>query len=190
VPVNVLIAEGIRFTPALPAALTQAFHDCPMGVSEKMAMLLDRPVEGLGHLYGDVVIPGEGAVNTFNLHVNPFGRPLLVSHMAGSYGRDIERLADADAEALTVEAAVEAFGSSMRKRITRILRTHWASDPFTQGGYSHARPGRAASRLLFGETVGERIVLAGEHCSIPSFSTVHGAHHSGIAAAKTALALL
>jgi monoamine oxidase len=190
VPVNVLNADTIRFTPALPAALVQAFHDCPMGVSEKMAMLLDRPVEGLGHLYGDVVIPGEGPANTFNLHVNPFGRPLLVSHMAGSYGRDIERLGDAEAEALAIEAAVEAFGSGMRKRITKILRTHWASDPFTLGGYSHARPGHAASRLLFGETVGERIVLAGEHCSIPSFSTVHGAHLSGIAAAQKAKALL
>jgi monoamine oxidase len=55
VPVNVLIAGGIRFDPALPAPLVQAFHDCPMGVSEKLAMLLDRPIDGMGHLYGDVV---------------------------------------------------------------------------------------------------------------------------------------
>jgi hypothetical protein len=38
--------------------------------------------------------------------------------------------------------------------------------------------------------VGERIVLAGEHCSIPSFSTVHGAHQSGIAAAQAAVELV
>jgi monoamine oxidase len=190
VPVNVLIAEGIRFTPALPASLVEAFNDCPMGVSEKLAMLLDRPVDGYGHLYGDVVIPGEGPFDTVNLHVNPFGRPLLVSHMAASHGREIERLGDAEAFALGVEAAVEAFGSAMRKRVVRMLRTHWASDPFTLGGYSHARPGRAASRLLFSEPVGERIVLAGEHCSIPSFSTVHGAHQSGIAAAQAAVELV
>ena len=78
----------------------------------------------------------------------------------------------------------------MRKRVVRMLRTHWASDPFTLGGYSHASPGRAASRLLFAEPVGERIVLAGEHCSIPFFSTVHGAHLSGIAAAERAVELL
>jgi monoamine oxidase len=88
VPVNVLIAGGIRFTPALPEKLVQAFHDCPMGVSEKLAMLLDRPIEGMGHLYGDVVDLSDMAKQPFNLHVNPFGRPLLVSHMAGSHGRE------------------------------------------------------------------------------------------------------
>jgi monoamine oxidase len=92
--------------------------------------------------------------------------------------------------AMALDALSEAFGASIRKRVVKTLRTHWASDPFTLGGYSHARPGRAASRLRFEETVGDRIVLAGEHCCIPFFSTVHGAHLSGIAAAEKALNLM
>jgi hypothetical protein len=40
---------------------------------------------------------------------------------------------------------------------------------------------------MFSEPIGERIVLAGEHCSIPFYSTVHGAHLSGISAAEKAL---
>ena len=183
VPVNVLIAGLIRFSPALPPGLSQALHDCPMGVSEKLAILLDRPIEGVGHVYGDVVDLSGAAKQPFNLHVNP-------SHMAGSLGREMEKLNDSDMMAIALEALTEAFGASIRKRVVRNLRTHWASDPFTLGGYSHARPGRAGSRLVFSETVGDRIVLAGEHCSIPFFSTVHGAHLSGIAAAETALGLL
>jgi monoamine oxidase len=190
VPVNVLIADGIRFTPALPEKLVQAFHDCPMGVSEKLAILLDRPIEGMGHLYGDVIDLSDMAKPPFNLHVNPFGRPLLVSHMAGSRGRELESLSDSDLMALALEALVEAFGPSIRKRVVRMLRTHWASDPYALGGYSHARPGRAGSRLMFSDPVGDRIVLAGEHCSIKYYSTVHGAHLSGIAAAEKALKLL
>jgi monoamine oxidase len=189
VPVNVLIAGGIRLTPALPEKLVQAFHDCPMGVSEKLAMLLDRPIEGMGHLYGDVVDLSDMAKQPFNLHVNPFGRPLLVSHMAGSHGRQLESLSDPDMMALALEALVEAFGPSIRKRVVRTLRTHWASDPYALGGYSQARPGRAESRLMFSEPVGDRIVLAGEHCSIPFYSTVHGAHLSGIAASEKAVEL-
>jgi monoamine oxidase len=189
VPVNVLIAGGIRFTPALPEKLVQAFHDCPMGVSEKLAMLLDRPIEGMGHLYGDVVDLSDMAKQPFNLHVNPFGRPLLVSHMAGSHGRQLESLSDPDMMALALEALVEAFGPSIRKRVVRTLRTHWASDPYALGGYSQARPGRAESRLMFSEPIGDRIVLAGEHCSIPFYSTVHGAHLSGIAASEKAVEL-
>ena len=72
----------------------------------------------------------------------------------------------------------------------KTLRTHWASDPYALGGYSHAKPGKAASRLKFAEPVGDRIVLAGEHCSIPFYSTVHGAHLSGIAAAEKTSGML
>ena len=189
VPVNVLLAGAIRFAPALPSQLMDALHDCPMGVSEKLAIRLDRPIEGLGHVYGDV-IDLSGARAPFNLHVNPFGRPLLVSHFAGSPGRELERLSDEGMMALAMEAVVDAFGSGIRKRVTGTLRTHWASDPFTLGGYSHAKPGRADSRRVFSESVGDRIVLAGEHCSIPFFSTVHGAHLSGIAAAEKVLGLV
>lgn len=189
VPVNVLIAGSIRFDPALPADLVAAFHDCPMGVSEKLAILLDRPIEGFGHIYGDVIF-GDPAKRPFNLHLNPFGRPLLISHFGGSCGAELERLGNADLTALAMEALVEAFGPDLPKRVKKTLRTHWASDPFTRGGYSHAKPGKAASRLMFAEPVGDRIVLAGEHCSIPFYSTVHGAHLSGIAAAEKVVALL
>ncbi|PZF78847.1 amine oxidase [Aestuariivirga litoralis] len=188
VPVNVLIAGGIRFDPALPATLVEAFHDCPMGVSEKLAILLDRPVDGFGHVYGDVIFE-DASKAPFNLHLNPFGRPLLVSHFGGSHGAALEKLGDAAMMDLAMEALVEAFGAGMRTRVVKTLRTHWASDPYTLGGYSHAKPGRAVSRLRFSEPVGDRIVLAGEHCSIPFFSTVHGAHLSGIAAAEKALSL-
>ena len=184
-----LIADGIRFDPALPAELVQAFHDCPMGVSEKLAILLDRPIDGFGHVYGDVIFE-DPAKRPFNLHINPFGRPLLVSHMGGSYGAEMERLSDDAMMAVAMEALVEAFGSGIRARVVKTLRTHWASDPYALGGYSHAKPGKAASRLKFQETIGDRIVLAGEHCSIPFFSTVHGAHLSGIAAAEKATRLL
>jgi monoamine oxidase len=190
VPVNVLAAGAIRFTPSLPPNLQQAIHDCPMGVSEKLAILLDRPIDGFGHVYGDVIDLRGDDLAPFNLHVNPFGRPLLVSHMAGSWGREMERLLDTEVMTIAMEALVRAFGGGIRKRVVRTLRSHWASDPWTLGGYSHAKPGRAESRLAFSEPVGGRIVLAGEHCSIPFFSTVHGAHLSGLAAAEKAVGLL
>jgi monoamine oxidase len=189
VPVNVLKANAIRFDPVLPSPLIEALHDCPMGVAEKFAILLDRPIDGYGHVYGNVIFE-DAATWPFSLHLNPFGQPLLVSHFGGSYGAELERLSDDAMMALAMEAVIEAFGSGMKKRVVRSLRTHWASDPFTLGGYSHARPGKAASRLKFLETVGDRIVLAGEHCSIQSYSTVHGAHLSGIAAAEKVVGLL
>lgn len=185
VPVNVLAAGSLRFTPSLPPALLQAAHDCPMGCSEKIAILLDRPIEGHGHIYGDIIRPGS---LPFNLHVNPFGRPLAVSHLGGTTGRDLVAAGEAAAAELATEAMVFAFGSAIRSRIRKVAMTDWVSDPFSLGGYSHCRPGRADARLAFAEAIGERIFLAGEHCSLPFFSTVHGAHLSGQEAAARAMA--
>ena len=74
--------------------------------------------------------------------------------MAGTYGREMERLDDAEIMAVALDALSGAFGASIAKRVVKTLRTHWASDPFTLGGYSHARPGRADSRRVFSEPVG------------------------------------
>lgn len=186
VPVNVLIAGAIRFVPALPAHLTQAFHDCPMGVSEKFAILLDRPIDGIPHTYGDIIDEPPMSSSPFNMHVNPFGRPLLVSHFGGTVGRDLERAGEPAMNALAMENLTAAFGTDIRKRVVKTLMTHWQSDPFALGGYSQCRPGKAGARTIFMEPLGP-IILAGEHCSGNFYSTVHGAHLSGIAAAKRAL---
>ena len=187
VPVNVLIAGAIRFDPDLPAGLVEAFHDCPMGTSEKFAVLLDRPVDGMGHVYTDVVDGPPMTRQPFNMHVNPFGRPMLVSHMGGDLGRELERAGEPAVRDIALAAMVEAFGGDIRKRVQKTVLTHWNSDPWTGGGYSHCRPGRAGARAMFGNPVGDRIMLAGEHCSLNFFSTVHGAHLSGQAAAEQAM---
>ncbi|OYX93083.1 MAG: hypothetical protein B7Y78_09140 [Caulobacter sp. 35-67-4] len=68
--------------------------------------------------------------------------------------------------------------------------TGWAADPFIGGGYSSALPGHGTARTHLFAPVGERIYFAGEAVSTHAFSTCHGAHLSGIAAAEKALAQL
>jgi monoamine oxidase len=91
---------------------------------------------------------------------------------------------------LAIERMVFAFGGDIRKCIVKCVTTHWSSDPWTRGGYSHCRPGKASVRAVLRETVGERLIFAGEHCSEHSYSTIHGAHESGVAAAEKAADLL
>jgi monoamine oxidase len=45
-------------------------------------------------------------------------------------------------------------------------------------------------RAHLSETIGERILFAGEAVPLDTFSTAHGAHLSGIAAADRAAAML
>ncbi|HAC56937.1 MAG TPA: hypothetical protein DCF73_01135, partial [Rhodobiaceae bacterium] len=58
------------------------------------------------------------------------------------------------------------------------------------GAYSCARPGHAADRAVLAEPVGDRLFLAGEAVSADWFSTVQGAHVTGIEAAEKAAVYL
>ncbi|MFT3988767.1 flavin monoamine oxidase family protein [Aestuariivirga sp.] len=185
-PVNVL-ASALSFDPVLPPDMLEAIAKCPMGHAEKIALLLDRPLEGFGHVYGDIVDAPPMSVPPFNLHINPFGRPIVVSHLAGNEARDLERHGEAAMVALATERMVDAFGSAIRTRILKGVATHWASEPFTLGGYSHCAPGQAHVRKAFRQPVAERLFFAGEQCSERFWSTIHGAHLSGISAAEQAI---
>ena len=186
VPVNVL-AKSFRFTPELPAEVLQAIADCPMGHAEKIALLLDRPLEGFGHVYGDVIDGPPMTREPFNLHINPFGRPMVISHSGGNYARDLAAAGEQAMIDLAIEAMVFAFGGDIRKRIVKGIATNWTSDPWALGAYSHCKPGRADSRKTLSEPLAGQIIFAGEHCSPDFFSTIHGAHLSGIAAAEKAI---
>ncbi len=55
VPTDVMAQGGLTFFPEPPAEFMQALVDCPMGVFEKIAVLLDRPIDGFDHAYADVI---------------------------------------------------------------------------------------------------------------------------------------
>jgi monoamine oxidase len=62
--------------------------------------------------------------------------------------------------------------------------TQWNRDPWTGGVYSTLAVGaRPDDRRTLAEPVGGRLVLAGEHTSVPHPATMHGAYNSGLAAA-------
>jgi monoamine oxidase len=189
VPVNVLAADAIRFTPALPAHVMQAAQDCPMGSFEKLVYLLDRPLEGFGHTYSEVVDALPPTRQTFGFIINPFGQPMLQAHVGGTYARDLEAAGEGAMDEAAMDTMVFALGSDIRKRIVKRLFTHWTSDPWTRGAYSCCKPGRAPARAAFSEFVGGKIAFAGEHCSPNFYSTVHGAHLSGFKAVEQLVSL-
>ena len=80
--------------------------------------------------------------------------------------------------------------SSIRQRVTPLAASHWASEPFSLGSYSYAKPGRAEERAVLAAPVENRIFFAGEACSRERYSTAHGAFETGVLAAEQALMAL
>lgn len=189
-PTTVLARDGLRFSPAPPVDFQQALHDCPMGVFEKIAILLDRPIAGLSHVYSDVIDGPPRGRTPVNLHVQPFGRPLLVAHVAGRVGEALVMEGPSAMRDVGREIVVHAFGSDIAKRIRKIDVTQWRTDPWSLGSYAHFRPGCAAARSTLGTPFDGRIVFAGGHLWPTCFATVHGAWLSGEAAANDVYASL
>lgn len=188
---NVLSSGAIRFSPGLPPAHGEALAACPVGVAEKVAFLLDRPLEGIAPTsYVDTLDPGNRERSPINFTLNPFGHPMAVGQLAGENARVLEAEGESSMIAFGLAALKEAFGSDIARRIKVATATHWVSDPFVRGGYSCALPGQADLRRLLREPIGDRVFLAGEAVSDHAFSTAHGARQSGLAAADRALAVL
>ncbi len=189
-PTNVLAVGALAFAPALPPEVAEAFAGVPCGHAEKIAILLDRPLDGYeGTSYVNMLDPDDISRRPINFVVNAGDAPLLIGQVGGETAADLEAAGDAAAVEFALEALVDAFGSGIRDRVRRTSVTHWASDPDIRGAYSSALPGCAHYRERLFEPVGDRIVFAGEAVSRAAFSTAHGAHLSGLAAAERAAAL-
>ena len=185
IPVALIAAERVVFTPALPAKV-EAARKLPLGVNDKLFMSLDNADEfDVGtRLFGHT-----DRVATAGYHVRPFGRPLIEAYFGGRCAAELEANGDSAFFDFAASELAGLLGSDFKRRI-KPLRVHrWGQDPFAMGAYSYAVPGYADCRQTLAEAVDNRLFFAGEACSRNDFSTAHGGFRTGVAAAEQIIAL-
>jgi monoamine oxidase len=179
-PTTVMAEERVRFSPALPAAKRTAIEHLPLGVANKVFF---RVIGNPADLPADSFVRGRHDTSrTSSLQIRPFGRDIVSCFFGGSFARELEETGTM-AEAAMAEM-VNAFGSDVRSHLSEPLSTSWFLDPFARGSYSAALPGHAHRRADLAAPLDGRLFFAGEACSPDFFSTCHGGHLSGIAAAS------
>lgn len=187
-----VVASGrLAFTPALPQDLAEAFAALPLGFAEKVAILFSGDVFGVAPRSAlDSIDPDQPERAGASCLLRPDGAPAALVHVAGPEAQAIA----ADGEGALVDFALSvlsaAFGTGLRDKVVRTRVTGWAGMSYIGGAYSCALPGRAHLRARLHGGLDERIFFAGEALGREAFSTCHGAHRSGIAAAEAALAAL
>ena len=183
-PTTVIASEQVHFTPPLPEKVDAA-TGLPLGLADKVLFRLERPeaVPQEARLFGNATRTGTGAY-----HLRPFGRPLIEGFFGGRLARQLEQEGDGALPAFAVDELAAQLGNDIRARLTPLAATAWSRDPFAQGSYSHALPGKADARAILAAAVNDRLFFAGEACSAESFSTAHGAYETGVAAAGAAIA--
>lgn len=181
VSTNVLASGAIAFDPGLPDWKLEAAAALPLGVHNRIAILLkdnpfppgERPNATIG-LGGDDV--------PMSIQLRPFGLDHVVGVTGGRHGSWLERAGvQASVDHLT-ERLVAAFGSDVRRSLSdRTIVTAWESDPWTLGSYSGAAPGNGHRRADLARPVDGVLHFAGEATSTDFFSTCHGAYLTGAA---------
>ena len=191
VPVGVLAAGGITFTPSLPAATLDAIAGLRMGALTKVAFALSGDRRDWPEA-SDLVDTRLGGIN---VELWPFGRPIAVAMLGGDAARDLVARGEKAALAETADIIVSLAGSQLRGSLRAGHLAGWTGSPWALGSYSICLPGHADARVRLAEPVGDRLIFAGEATGGPDEAvgaamTAGGASLAGTAAAERMVALL
>jgi monoamine oxidase len=180
----VLAGGAIRFDPPLPDWKRSAIEAVPVGAANKIGFAVRRDV--FGDPEGRFSIFSSDRADAMHFHVRPCGDPVVSAYVGGRVCDALEKDGPEAMKALALERLKAIFGADIETEIAGSVVTGWRGDPFIGGGYSMARPGQAHRRADLATPLADRLFFAGEATHIDFYSTAHGAHLSGIAAAEKA----
>jgi len=187
VPLGVLKADSIQFSPALPEPKSTAIARLGMGALSKTCLRFESQFWPADAELIDIVpaaSPRGQWVESLSL-TSLVDVPALMMFNAGKFARAVETMTDPEVIASASSALTPAFAALPTP--TGLLRSAWSVDPFSLGSYSFIGVGASlADRDALAVPQGRRF-FAGEACSHDHAGTVHGAYTSGEAAAKAVL---
>jgi len=181
VPLGVLKAGDIAFTPPLPEPTASAVGLMEMGLLDKYVLIFQT-------VFWDDVTFINFASNTngywpqiLNLD-KAFGTPGLMVFAAGSFAQDASTAySDAQAEAAILAELRIMYGNAVPTSATSFVRTDWSHDEYAWGSYSFQPVGFEPLKDYgaLQDVISGRLLLAGEHTDCLNPATVHGAYESG-----------
>jgi monoamine oxidase len=181
VSTNMLASGRIRFDPPLPEWKLAAASDVPLGVHNRIGIMLNSdPFGPDAPTSATIMLDRDAPIAT---QLRPFGFNYVVGVTGGRHGAWLERAGPAASVDYLTEHLVAAFGGDIRKALSsRTIVTAWAGDPWTLGSYSSALPGASHQRAALARPVDDILYFAGEACSREFAGTCHGAYLSAMAA--------
>ena len=182
-PIGVLQAGSVTFSPTLPKAKRRAIRAIGAGLANKVVLRFAEPFWDPAAEYIGFASAESGRFPIWTNLQPVAGQSVLSLWSHGNSARALEEMSDQ----LTVEAALDAlravYGSAVTEP-THHMVTRWGSDPFARGAYSNLPVGSTAKAFKrLAEPLGGRLFFAGEATSTRQNATVQGAWQSGLDAA-------
>jgi monoamine oxidase len=181
----VLAAQKIKFEPALPANIGEAFAKLPLGALERI--VVDLPGNPLGLAKDERVFEQATDAKAASMLANVDGGSLGYIDIGGKFAAELAGRGPGALTTFAREWIGETFGNDAIKAIARATSSHWVKEPWILGGASVAIPGAQGLRKVLSDGVRDRIWFAGEATHETQCGTLTGAWESGERAADAVL---
>ncbi|MFI1092329.1 flavin monoamine oxidase family protein [Streptomyces sp. NPDC020917] len=187
VPLGVLKAGAIEFTPALPDSVAGPIARLGMGVFNKVFLQFPDRFwqDGIYAIrqHGQASVPWHSWYDVSAVS----GKPMLLTFAGGAWGREIEQKTDEEVVSSVLHSLRKIYGDLVPRPVAHWI-TRWGIDPLALGSYSYVAVGSShADHDAMAGPVDGVLHFAGEATWGREPSTVHGALHSGHRAAERIL---
>ncbi|MEY4684247.1 MAG: hypothetical protein RLZ25_706 [Pseudomonadota bacterium] len=183
-PLGVLKAGGVKFSPPLPASHLGAINRIGMGLLNKLYLRFPRNFWGTS----DQLIGYLGHDSGHWAEWYDFQRvtqePILLGFNAASFASTLEGYSDEQTVASAMKVLRTIFGASIPEPLGYRL-TRWGQNPWSLGSYSYLGVGASPRDCdVLSRPVRSKLFFAGEHANKSYIGTAHGAYLSGLKASR------
>lgn len=180
VPLGVLKANKIQFTPALPNDKQLAIDKIGMNCVNKFLLTWNTA------FWDDVQYISYTPISKdkFNYFVNvkKFNPSVnaLMTFAYADYARQTETMTDTQIIGEVMSHLKDIYGTSIPNP-TNLVRTKWQTNENAFGAYSYTAVSTEMKHFEdLAATINNKLFFAGEHTEVDYFSTAHGAYLSGL----------
>jgi monoamine oxidase len=192
-PVGVLQANTVKFTPELPESKKDALKKIHMGAVVKVLLKFKEPFWPKSM---SIVVSSEGPVtlywNIFYGMDRSKVSPVLTAYTTGPRGEHMASISEEEAVKLSLDDLKRLFPKADPHGLfVESRRINWPKDPFAMGGYTLVLPGGTGARKQLAAADTGALFWAGSCVATTTISaTVQGAYITGQQAAKDVLGLI
>jgi lysine-specific histone demethylase 1 len=186
IPLGVLKARTIEWTPALPAWKLEAIDRLGMGLLNKIVLIFNRcfwPKNMQWLEYVPPIAEKQLQIPYFQNYTGFYTEPpVLVAFLAADAAEQFETMSDAALTELCLSTLAKKYNATIvRSSFVKSIITRWRADPFSRGSYSYLRTGSRGGIDMdhVQRPVLPHLHFAGEHTNRRYPGTVHGAYDSG-----------
>ncbi|MGC5702125.1 FAD-dependent oxidoreductase [Pseudomonas sp. NFXW11] len=180
VPLGVLKAGSIEFSPTLPTDKTAAIQRLGFGAFEKLLLSFEQPFWASEQAPCSGLLIKDHPLFPYWIDLSPLtGTPTLAAHICGPSALELAKLDDNAALALALEALATVCPGTLPAP-KAVHRTRWLNDPYSRGAYLHLTPEASLEDIARLAAPWGRVLLAGEATSRERYGYVDGAYCSGL----------